>query len=146
MPWCGDDLTQCNLYTDFAYCLHINVSPSFTGGARHVFKSTEYIFCFSELSIQFDSEELSRDGVTVQWTLLNLQIYYQQLLRNVSVKAVPPLRNIMFTENTRVQLVLSYNTLYNVSVTQNGTCQQLIQTTFLELIYGKLCLICASEY
>ena len=95
-----------------------------------------------ELSIRLDPEQFSSDGVTVnlEWTLLNSQTYYQQLLRNIIVNAAPPPRNIIFTGNMRAQLVLAYNTPYNVSVTQNSTCEQLIQTSFLELNYGKLCM------
>ena len=105
------------------------------------------IFFHLELSIRFDSEEFSSDVVTVSlvWTLLNSQIYYQQLLYNVSVSADPPLRKVMFTGDMRAQLVLAYNTPYNVSITQHSTCQRLTPTTFLELIYSKLCLISASE-
>ena len=105
------------------------------------------IFFHLELSIRFDSEEFSSDVVTVSlvWTLLNSQIYYQQLLYSVSVSADPPLRKVMFTGDMRAQLVLVYNTPYNVSITQHSTCQRLTPTTFLELIYSKLCLISASE-
>ena len=79
------------------------------------------------------------DGVTIslEWALLNLQIYYQQLLRSITINAVPPIRNVMFTGNMRAQLVLLYNTMYNVSVTQNSTCQQLIRTKFLLLNYSR---------
>ena len=92
------------------------------------------------MSVQSDPEEFSSDGVTVnlEWTLLNSQVYHQQFLQNVIVNVNPPLDNIMSTGNMRVQLILSYNTLYNVSVTQNSTCQQLNQTMFLELNYSKL--------
>ena len=92
-----------------------------------------------EWSIQSDPEQFSSGGVTVllERTLLNSQSYYQQLLRNISVNADPPLHNMMFTGSMRVELVLSYNTLYNVTVTQHSTCAQLIRTTFLQLNYSK---------
>ena len=100
------------------------------------------VTCFTELdlSIQSHSEVFSSSGVTVnlEWTLLNSQTYYQQLLRNVSVEADPPLSNVIFTGNMRAQLTLSYNTLYNVSVTQHSICQQLIRTIALLLNYSKL--------
>ena len=83
----------------------------------------------------FSSNEVT---VTVEWTLLNSQLYYQQLLHNVSISADPQPKTIMFAGNMRVQLVLSYNTLYNVSVTQPSTCQQLVRTKFLQLDYSKL--------
>ena len=92
-----------------------------------------------DLVVRSHSEQFTSDRVIIalEWILLNSQIYYQQLLRNVSISAAPPLNNLMFTGNMRVQLVLSYNTLYNVSVTQHSTCQQLIRTTFLLLNYSK---------
>ena len=34
--------------------------------------------------------------------------------------------------------MLSYNTLYNVSITQPGICGQPNQTVFIELSYSKL--------
>ena len=63
-----------------------------------------------DLSIHSRSEDLSSDGVTVnlEWSLLNSQIYYQQLLRNVSVNADPQLSNVVFTGSMSVQFVLSY--------------------------------------
>ena len=86
-------------------------------------------------------EQFMSDRVTVilEWALLNLQIYYQQLLRSISVNFIPqPIANsMMFTGNTRARLTLSYNTLYNVSITQDSACQQLIRTKFLLLSYGK---------
>jgi hypothetical protein len=95
-----------------------------------------------DLSVQSHSEQFSSNEVTVtlEWTLLNSQSYYQQLLSNISVNAVPQLNNVMPTGNMRVQLTLSYNTPYNVSVTQHSTCQLLIRTTFLLLNYSKLSL------
>ena len=97
-------------------------------------------FFFSELSVQSGSEDFSSDGVIValEWTLLNSRNYYQYLLRNISVSANPQLNNVVFTGDMRAQVVLSYNTLYNVSVTQHSTCHQLIGTTFIELSYSKL--------
>jgi hypothetical protein len=97
------------------------------------------IFSTLELSVQSDQEQLSSDRVIVnlEWTLLNSQAYYQQLLRNVIINADPPLNDVMFTGSRRIQLTLSYNTVYNVSVTQNSTCERLIRTTFFELNYSK---------
>ena len=96
-----------------------------------------------ELSIHSDPEQILSDGVTVllEWTLLNSQIYYQRFLYNASINTDPPLRNVTFAGNMSVHLVLSYNTLYNVSVTQHSTCEQLIRTAFLQLNYSKLCII-----
>ena len=92
-----------------------------------------------DLIVRSHSEQFTSDRVTIalEWILLNSQIHYQQFLRNISISAAPPLNNLMLTGNMRVQLVLSYNTQYNVSVTQHSTCQQLIRTTFLLLNYSK---------
>jgi hypothetical protein len=86
------------------------------------------------------SEQFSSDAVTVtlEWFLLNSQNYYQLLLSNITVTADPRPNNVMFTGNMSAQLTLSYNTQYNVSVTQHSTCQQLIRTKFLLLNYSKL--------
>ena len=73
--------------------------------------------------------------VILEWTLSNPLGHYQQLLLpNVSVNVVPnPEMQIMFIGNMSVQLSLSYNTLYNVSVTQPGICGQPNQTAYIEL-------------
>ena len=76
--------------------------------------------------------------------LLNSQPYYQQFLRNVSITANPQPTNVMFTGNMRVQLVLSYNALYNVSVTQHSTCRQPNLTKVLLLKYSKFYYIMSS--
>ena len=97
---------------------------------------------FSELSIHIrsESERFSSNGVTVtlQWMLVNLQVYYQQLLPNVSVSTNPQPHSMIFTGDMRVQLELSYNTSYVVSVTQHSICEQLIQTAFIELNFSKI--------
>ena len=92
------------------------------------------------MSVRSCTEQFSSDGITVtpEWTLLNSQDYYQQLLRNISVSTNPQPNNVMFTGDMRVQLTLSYNTLYNVSVTQHSTCRQLNQTKIIELNFSKL--------
>ena len=104
------------------------------------FVRCEFNYFTLGLSVQFDLEQFSRNGVTVnlEWTLLNSQAYYQQFLQNIIVNTDPPPDNIMSTGNMRVQLTLSYNTLYMVSVTQTSTCERLNRTTFLELNYSKL--------
>ena len=98
-------------------------------------------FCFKlDVYIQLCSEQFSSDAVivTLEWTLLNSQNYFQQLLSNVSVSADPQLNSVMFTGDMRVQLTLLYNTLYNVCVTQHSTCRQLNRTKILLLNYSKL--------
>ena len=98
------------------------------------------LFDSSELSIRSDSEEFLSDEVTVtlEWTLINSQPYYQQFLRNISVTVNPQPKNVLFTGDMRVQLELSCNTSYKVSVTQHSTCRQLTGTTLIELSYSKL--------
>ena len=94
------------------------------------------------LSVQSHSEEFFSDRVLVtvllEWTISLSQIYYQQLLRNVSVDIAPDPEVIMTNiENMSVQLTLQYNTLYNVNITQPGICGQPNQTTFIQLNYSK---------
>ena len=98
------------------------------------------LFSTLELSVESNPEHFSSDGVsvTLEWTLLNSQVYYQQLLQNIIINTDPPVDNIMFTGSMSVQLTLSYNTQYSVSITQNSTCERLIRHTFLELNYSKL--------
>ena len=95
---------------------------------------------YVDLSLRSHSEQFSSNSVTVtlEWIILSSQTYYQQLLSNVSVSANPQLNKVMLTGNTSIRLVLSYNTLYNVSVTQHSTCRQLNQTQVLLLNYCKL--------
>ena len=78
------------------------------------------------------------DRITVQleWTISLLQIYYQQLLQNVSIDVVPDNGvTVAYTGNRTLQLTLQYNTLYNVSLTQPGICGQPNQTAFIGLKY-----------
>ena len=94
----------------------------------------------SNVSIQSHLELFTSDRVSVilQWTLSLSQIYYQQLLQNVSITVVPDTGvTIAYTGNRTLQLILPYNTLYNVSLTQPGICGQPNQTAFIELSYSK---------
>ena len=83
-----------------------------------------------------------RITIILEWVVLLSQIYYQQLLENVSINVVPdPEVTIVYTGNRTLQLTLAYNTLYNVSLTQPGICGQPKQTTFIELkyLFSKYC-------
>ena len=93
----------------------------------------------SVLDVQRHSEELSSDGISVgfKWNVSNVQIYYQQLLQNVSINVVPNPIAIRYAGNRTFQLTLLYNTLYIVSITQPGICGQPNQTVFIELNYSK---------
>ena len=86
------------------------------------------------LSEQFSSDEIS---VICKWNVSNVQIYYQQLLQNVSINVVPNPIVIRYAGNRNFQLTLLYNTLYNVSITQPGICGQPNQTVFIKLNYSK---------
>ena len=74
--------------------------------------------------------------VVLEWTLSNsLGRYQQLLLPNISVSVVPnPETEI---GNMCIHLILPYNTLYNVSLTQLGICGQFNQTAFITLHYSK---------
>ena len=90
----------------------------------------------ASLKAQSHLAQLMCERITVQleWTVLLSQIYYQQLLQNISVHVVPdPEMTTVNTGNRTLQLTLAYNTLYNVSITQPGICGQPNQTAFIEL-------------
>ena len=90
------------------------------------------------------SRQFSSDRVTVvlEWTLLSSLSHYPQLLRDVSVSIVPDSEvEMLLLGNTSVHLTLLYNTLYNVSIIQPATCEQLSQAAFIELKYSKFIVI-----
>ena len=94
------------------------------------------------LSIEYHSELFTSDEVVVilEWTYSTSGSYNRQLtaVQNVSVNVVPALRLnavLVFIENTSIILMLQYNTVYNVSITQLGICGQPNQTAFIELNY-----------
>ena len=95
----------------------------------------------ANLNAQIHTERTLSDGVVaiLEWMLSNsLGRYQELLLPNISVSVVPnPEADIMFIGNTTIQLTLSYNTLYYVSVTQPGICGQPNQTVLIEKNYGK---------
>ena len=78
-------------------------------------------------------EQFLSDGISIvlEWNISNVQIYHQM---NVSIAVVPSPIAVMHARNRTLQLILSYNTLYNVSLTQPGICGQPNQTSFIELI------------
>ena len=86
------------------------------------------------------SERPSSDRVTalLEWAHSSSLIQYQQLLQNISVSIVPDLGvEVLLLGNKNVQVTLLYNTLYNVSIVQPATCEQLSQVAFIELRYGN---------
>ena len=87
------------------------------------------------------SERFSSDRVTavLEWTLSSSLTQYPQLLQNVTVSIIPDSGvEMLLLGNTSVQLTLLYNTLYNVSIIQPATCEQLSQAVFTEIKYSKL--------
>ena len=85
-------------------------------------------------------ERFSSDRVTavLEWTLSSTLIQYPQLLQDVSVSIVPDFGvEMLLLGNMSVQLTLLYNTLYNVSILQSATCEQLSQAAFIELNFSK---------
>ena len=82
----------------------------------------------------------SRVVVILEWTLSDTLGRYQQLLlpnASVSVVPSPEMEIFMFIRSTSIQVTLSYNILYNVSVTQPGICGQPSQTASIKLNYSK---------
>ena len=83
--------------------------------------------------IRVASESLESDNirVTLEWTYEN---YNQSVyLYNVSVS---PMVAIASSERL-IELIASYDTLYNVSVVVLSQCGRRIVTTSIELHYGK---------
>ena len=75
----------------------------------------------------------------LEWTYSTLRTYHQQLA-TVSVNVVPEIwlnAILVSVENMSVTLTLQYNTLYNVSITQPGICEQPNLMAYVELNYCK---------
>ena len=79
------------------------------------------------------SEVLDSDGirVTLDWTHENQSLYVY------SVSITPNAMSQTLSESTTIQLVASYDTVYNVSILAVPQCGQRIVTTSIELYYGK---------
>ena len=96
------------------------------------------------------SERLNfSDRVTavLKWTLSSSLTQYPQLLLNASASIVPDSGvEMLLLGNASVQLTLLYNTLYNVSILQPATCEQLSQKAFIELKYSKFDVIITENY
>ena len=75
----------------------------------------------SVLDIRHLSKQFLRDGISIalEWNVSNVQIYHQL---NVSIAVVPNPIAVVHTGNRTLQLMLSYHTLYNVSITQPDIC------------------------
>ena len=91
--------------------------------------------CHTDISgpvnIQIVSEDLGRDGirVTLEWT---------QDSSSYSVSITPNPASALTTERMRVQLKVSYDILYNVSVQSTPTCGKGSSITVsIELHHGE---------
>ena len=69
--------------------------------------------------------------VTLEWTLDQDSFIYAH---NVSV--VPEVVELTFNRSRGLQLMLSYNTLYNVTVVATHPCGQHVESV-VQLYYGK---------
>lgn len=76
-------------------------------------------------------EGLESDGVKV--TLELILNHGNQSLYSYNISDV----TITLAERTNLQLIASYNTLYNISILAIAQCGQRIVTTFIEQYYGK---------
>ena len=91
----------------------------------HYFKGTAPPNTVVELNVQ--SEELRSENITV--TLESTVENY--------VISIEPQVTIFYLGPTSVQLIISYNTLYNVSAVATQCGQNSSQVHFIELQYGE---------
>ena len=77
------------------------------------------------------SEEYRADNITVlvEWTHQGGESY------NVTTVPMVPM---IYTGRTSVQLLVSYNTEYNVSLEAATVCQR-VAVSHIQLFYGELC-------
>ena len=66
--------------------------------------------------------------VVIQWS--------HQSIVSYNVNTIPQVLNATFIERTRIQMLVFYNTLYNVSITAT-LCGQNNATTIVMLNYGR---------
>ena len=84
--------------------------------------------------IRVVSEMLESDGIRVTLEWITYENHNQSLYSyNVSVSPMVALTS----SERRVQLIASYDTLYNVCILVLSQCGQRIVTTTIELYYGK---------
>ena len=79
------------------------------------------------------SEKFERDGiiVTLEWSHENSGTLYSYYV------TVVPSVEIVFIGRVKIQLKVSYDVLYNVSVVASSLCGQRNATTFTILHYGE---------
>ena len=82
------------------------------------------------MNISTTSEQFGRDAVSVTLQWIPKSLYSYNVIVNPQVQ-------LQFNGSTRVQLILSYNTLYNVSVVATHLCGQnaVNMINFVELYY-----------
>ena len=95
---------------------------------RHNFKSQ-----LQEIKTQKLLPYQKREGATVTLELTELNSLY---LYHVS--ALPQLTSHMFIGSTIVQVKVSYNVHYNMSILAASPCGKNNITTFIEVFYGEL--------
>ena len=83
------------------------------------------------------SEILESDGIRVslEWTLENESLYSYSV-------SINPLVAFMLTERTSLQLKVSYDTLYNVSIQSIPRCGQRNLTTSIKVHMQLVCIQC----
>ena len=95
------------------------------------------IYSDPQVAIRVMSESLESDSVrvTLEWPCET-----NQLLCSYNVSISPNALSQMLSER-EVQLIISYDTLYNVSILAVSQCRQRIVTTSFELYYGMYTVI-----
>ena len=87
------------------------------------------------------SEQFESEGVTVTLELTELNMLY-----SYHVNAIPQLISHLFFGRKMVQLNVSYNVHYNVSVLAASPCGKNNVTTFSEIYYGEvICVILLKQ-
>ena len=83
-------------------------------------------------NITVESEQFFSEYVFVTITL---ELSRESTLYSLGIDVFPPVE--IFNGSTRVDLMLSYNTPYNVSVVATHPCGRMFVATFVELFYRK---------
>ena len=86
------------------------------------------------LEVSTSLEQFERDGVTVilEWTLEYSGTFY-----SYHVTVVPSVAILTYSGRVRVQLKVSYDVSYNISVVASSLCGQRNVTAFTILHYGE---------
>ena len=94
-----------------------------------------------EITVTTLSEQFERECVTVTLELTELKMLY-----SYHINATPQLISHMLIGHKMVQLNVSYNVHYNVSVLAASPCGKNNVTTFSEIYYGEvMCVISLKQ-